>query len=326
MDFKFGDVLNLMMKTLPFLVFRFIIYFCITLVYAIVTGAGAGIGYLIGKAGSDPSGYSAIGGLIGFGAVSMIIYFFREYLLYLVKAGHIAVLVELLDARDLPGGKSQIDYAQKMVRERFAESSVLFGIDQLIKGVLRAFNRTVLTIAHFLPIPGFQGVIKLANSIINLSLTYLDEVILAYNFRTRAQNPWKSGQTALTLYAQNYKAFLKNAVYLALMIWGLTALVFILIIGPVAALAALVPGIAGPVTIVIAIVFAWGVKQAVIEPVGMTALMLVFFKVTEGQVPNPEWDAKLDKASRKFSQIKSKALDWDRNRGTAGQPVESTTD
>jgi hypothetical protein len=67
--------------------------------------------------------------------------------------------------------------------------------------------------------------------------------------------------------------------------------------------------------VVFALVFAWGVKQAIIEPVGMTALMLVFFQVSEGQVPNPEWEAKLESISGKFREIQSKAREWERTGG-----------
>jgi hypothetical protein len=42
----------------------------------------------------------------------------------------------------------------------------------------------------------------------------------------------------------------------------------------------------------------------------MTALMQVFFKVTEGQEPNPEWEAKLEKGSKKFREMKDKAVAW----------------
>lgn len=295
---------------MPFLVFRFLIYFGITLAYVLGTGVGMGIGYFIGYIGDDPGAFSVWGGIFGFGLVSTVVYFLREYLLYLVKAGHIAVLVELMDGKELPEGRSQIDHAQKIVRERFAESSVLFGLDQLIKGVLRAFNRTFFTISALIPIPGLEAVAKLINTILNLSLTYLDEVILAHNVRTRSDNPWRSGQTALVLYAQNYKAFLKNAFFLAFFIWGLTLVVFLVALAPAAGIVALFPGSAGFLTLVIAVVFAWGVKQAVIEPFAMTALMQVFFKVTEGQVPDPEWDARLEKATEKFREIKSRAAAW----------------
>jgi hypothetical protein len=57
------------------------------------------------------------------------------------------------------------------------------------------------------------------------------------------------------------------------------------------------------------------VKQSVIEPIGMTALMQVFFKVTEGQQPNPEWEGKLDGVSKKFGELKTKAADWEREHG-----------
>jgi len=326
MDFKIGEIISLLGRTLPFLVFRFLIYFGITLAYVLVTGIGAGLGYGIGTIGGEPEAGGLYGGLGGFAVAGAIMYFLREYLLYLVKAGHIAVLVELMEGRDLPGGKGQIDYAQRIVRERFAQSSVLFGVDQLIKGVLKAFNRAFFTITSFLPIPGVQGIAKFINTIVNLSLTYLDEVILAYNIRSKADNPWAASRTALVLYAQNYKSFLKNAFWLAFVIWGLTFLVFLLILAPVIGLVALFPGAAGPLALIIAIVFAWGVKQAVIEPVGMTALMQVFFTVTEGQQPNPEWEAKLDNVSKKFSEIKDKASQWgESGSGTGDSPGAPTS-
>lgn len=322
-DFSISETFSLLIKTAPFLLFRFLIYFAITLGYLLITGVGSGIGYGIGTIAGDAPAGGGWGGIVGFGVASTIMYFLREYLLYMVKAGHIAVLVELMEGQELPGGRAQIEYAQSVVRERFAESSVLFAVDQLIKGILSAFNRTFFTIASFLPIPGLEAIVKFINVVITLSLTYLDEVILAYNIRSRSDNPWRSSQTALVLYAQNYKAFLKNAVWLALLIWGLTLLVFLIFLAPVSAVVALFPGAAGPLTLIIALVFAWGVKQALIEPFAMTALMQVFFHVTEGQTPNPEWQGKLDSVSDKFQQMKDKAAEWKQPSATANPPSET---
>lgn len=309
-DFEIGTVINLLRRTAPFLAFRFLIYLAITLTYVLVTGAGAGIGYLAGSVADSAATGGTWGGIIGFGVVSAVAYFLREYLLYMVKAGHIAVLVELMDGGEVPGGRGQITHAQSVVKARFAESNVLFAVDQLIKGVLKAFNRTFFTLATLLPIPGLEGIAKFANTVIRLSLTYLDEVILARNIRINADNPWAASRTALILYAQNYQTFLKNAVVLALVIWGLTLAVFLLVLAPAAGLVALMPGSGGVLTFVIAVVFAWGVKQAVIEPFGMTALMQVFFKVTEGQQADPEWEAKLESLSDKFGELTAKASDW----------------
>ena len=309
-DFKVGEIIALLRKTAPFLAFRFLIYFGITIAFVLMTGVGAGLGYGVGAIGGDAPSGGMWGGFLGFGLASGIMYFIRESLLYLVKAGHIAVLVELLEGKTLPEGRSQIDHAQQVVRQRFGESSVLFALDQLIKGVLRTFNGIFFSIASLIPIPGLNGLVKILNTIVTLSLTYLDEVILAYNIRTQSDNPWRSSRTALILYAQNYKAFLVNALWLAFIIWGLTFLVFLLILAPVAGLVALFPGSAGPLTLIIALVFSWGIKQAVIEPFAMTALMQVFFKVTAGQQPNPEWEAKLEGASDKFREMKDKAADF----------------
>ena len=43
-------------------------------------------------------------------------------------------------------------------------------------------------------------------------------------------------------------------------------------------------------------------------------LMQVFFKVTEGQVPIPEWEAKLEKGSKKFVALKDKAISWGKSK------------
>ena len=50
-DFQIGGVISLLGKTAPFLVFRFLIYFGITLAFVLITGVGAGMGY---GAGSMP--------------------------------------------------------------------------------------------------------------------------------------------------------------------------------------------------------------------------------------------------------------------------------
>ena len=127
-DFNMGQALGAMIKTAPFIIFRIIIYVGIALAYVLAVGVGAGIGYGLGSIGDEPGGWAFGGGFIGFGIVSVALYWAREYLLYLVKAGHVAVLVEHLDGKALPGGRGQIEYAQAVVKERFAEVSVLFGV------------------------------------------------------------------------------------------------------------------------------------------------------------------------------------------------------
>lgn len=306
-DFRLGSVFTLMVRTGPFLLFRLAIYMGITALYIVVTGGGAGVGYVAGKIGGDPATGAGYGGVIGFGLVSTVLYFAREYLLYLVKAGHVAVLERYLRDEPVPEGKGQIEFAQQQVREHFGESSALFALDQIVKGIIKTFNRVTFSLASLIPIPGLQGLVKFANSVINMSLTYVDEVILAYHFRSGDPSAWSSARKAIVLYAQNYKSLLKNAVFLTIFIWLLTVAVFVLVLAPVAALVALFPALAGFWTFAFTALVAFGIKAAVIDPIAMTALMQVYFKAIEGQEPNPEWEAKLDSMSDKFRELKEKA-------------------
>ena len=299
--------LGAMMKTAPFVVFRMVIYVGIMLAYVLAVGVGGAIGYGIASVGDEPGAGAFYGGFFGFAVVSGVLFWLREYLLYLVKAGHVAVLVEVMDGKALPGGRGQIDYAHAVVRERFAEASVLFGVDRLIKGVLRMINRLVMSVANFLPIPGLRDLAQFVNKILNVSLTYTDEIILAYNLRTRSENPWESSKDALILYAQNYKVMAKNAVFLLLWMYVLTFVIFLVVLAPMGAVVALFPGAASGWGFVLAVVFALTLKAALIEPVAIAALMQVYFKTIEGQVPDLAWDARLTQASKKFQQLKDKA-------------------
>jgi hypothetical protein len=309
-DFETGKALNAMRATAPFIAFRMIIYFGIGLAYVLGTGTGAGLGYVVTAFGDDPGSGAGVGGLLGFGVISAILYWAREYLLYLVKAGHIAVLVKLLQGEQLPGGKSQIDYAQGIVRERFAEASSLFLLDQLIKGILGVINGLLMTVATLLPIPGLQGLLRFVQKTLSLSLTYVDEIILAYNMRAESDNPWESSKDALILYAQNYKGMLKNAFFLMFIQYGLALLIFLVIIGPVTAIAGLLSEGLATWSVLLSIVFAWAFKSALLEPFAIAALMQAYFKLIEGQQPNPEWDEKLTGLSSRFRELKDKAVDW----------------
>jgi hypothetical protein len=306
-DFSIGKTLSIMGKTMPFILVRMAVYFGITFAYVLATGAGAGIGYGIGQIGEEPSSFAVWGGVAGFGLVSVAVYWIREYILYIVKAGHIAIMVKLIDGGPLPPDQGQISFAQEAVRQRFGEAHVLFVIDQLIKGVIRAITGLLGGVAAFLPIPGLSGLMSFINGIIRMSLTYVDEIILGYNFRTESQNPWESSRHALVLYAQNGRHMIKNAVWLTVIMWIFSLTVFLVALGPAAAFVYMMPGSASGYAFVLAFALAWAFKAAIMEPFAIAALMQVFFQRIEGQVPDPEWDRKLSGASEKFRELAKNA-------------------
>lgn len=309
-DFEIGRTLGIVLRTWPFVLLRMLVFFGITLAYIVSTGAGAGIGYGVGHIwGEDgPFTFAMWGGILGFGLVSLLFYWLREYVLYMVKAGHVGVMVHLVDGRAVPGGQGQVAYAQAVVRERFVEANVLFVLDQLIKGVLRVITGLIGGVAAFLPIPGLQGIAKFINAVIRMSLTYVDEIILGYNIRTGSNAPFETGRQGLILYAQNARLLIKNAIWLTVMTWLLGIVIFFLTLAPAAAILYAMPGDLAGWAFVLSIVFAWAFISAFIEPFVIAALMQVYFRAIAGQVPDPLWDDRLSRASRHFRELKDKAL------------------
>lgn len=326
-DFEAGRALKMMLRTMPFVLFRLVVYFGVALGYILVTGMGAGVGWGVGGFGDEEFRASSTfwGGAIGFGVVAAVMYFLREYLLYVVKAGHIAVLVELLDDRPIPDGKGQIEYARHAVQERFAQASVLFGVDQLIKGVLKSIVGLARGVFTLLPIPGAKSLLRILEGFLRIAVGFIDEVILAYCIRTRSNNAWASSREALVLYGQNYKAMLKNAAWLTLFVYGLSFLVFLLMLAPAGLFAYLVPGGWSATGMLIAVLFAWSTKVALIEPFAVTCMMQAYFKTIEGQVPDPAWEDKLDGMSSRFRELKDKAGAMVRTSAHAGTEEAANT-
>ncbi|WP_019956125.1 hypothetical protein [Yoonia vestfoldensis] len=311
-DFSISRAFGLMARTAPFLIFRMAVYFGMACAYVIVTGTGAGIGWGIGGFGDEEfrAGATFWGGAAGFGLTAGVLYFLREYILYTVKAGHIAVMVEMIDDRPFPEGRGQIAHATAVVKERFVETSVLFGIDQLVKGVLGAITGLLQGVASFLPIPGLQQIMGIVRAFLRIAVGLVDEVILAHAIRTRSTNPWASARTALVLYGQNAGRMMRNAAVLTLIVWALSLVVFVVMLAPAAAVVYLIPGAWSAGGVVFALIFAWAVKAALIEPFAIACMMQAFFKVTEGQVPDPAWEGKLDSASAKFQKMGARAATW----------------
>ncbi len=320
-DFSISEALGLMRRTAPFLIFRVIVYFGITVALILATGTGAGLGWGIGNFGDEEFRLSSTfyGGIGGFGITAGVIFFFRDYLLYVVKAGHIAVMVELMEGGTIPGGRGQIDYASSVVKERFGQASLLFALDQVIKGVIAAVTGLVQGILAF--VPGMDRVMGILRAYLRLAVGLVDEVILAHAIRTKAENPWDSAREALVLYGQNARPMLINAAWLTAIVYGLSFIVFLLMLAPAAAVVWMIPGAWSAGGLVFALVFAWAVKAALIEPFAIACMLQVFFKVTKGQTPDPEWEARLAKVSDKFRSMGQRASSWVGSRFGGTKPV-----
>lgn len=258
-----------------------------------------------------------------FGIYGCIWYTVVRYFLYLLKCGHIAVLTELITKNEIGnGGENMFQYGKNVVVGRFKQVNVLFALDMLIIGVVRAFNRTLDFIGGLLPVPGLKNVTKVVGMVLHAMTTFIDETLFSYNLARGDSNPWRSGKDGLVYYAQNSREILKTSIGIVILEKVLTAVSFILLFLPAVAIAYLMPGSNATLwAFFIAALFAFNVKAAILHPLFLIMIMTKFHVCVKDQPIDETWDARLNRVSNKFQKIKDGIHDWERN-NTAAQPPQ----
>lgn len=312
-----GTAVGLLVKTLPYAIVRFGILLAVsiaTIVWFAITFGGAA---LLSRLHEILGGIWFIGGL---GLYGWFFWTVVRYFLYLLKAGHIAVLTELITKGDVDNGQTKMfAYGKQVVMQRFKEVNVLFAMDLLITGVVKAFNRTIEGIGNFIPLPGVEQLSKLVGAILHAMTTFIDETIFSYGMARGDSNPWRSGQDGLVYYAANAKEIVKTSIWIVVLEKVLVVLAWILCMAPAALVAFLMPGSENTVLwmIGIAALFAWNIKSAFLHPLFLIMIMTKFHVSVKGQPINEEWDTRLTQLSRKFVTLKEKAAAWAKERFAA---------
>jgi hypothetical protein len=298
---NFSEAWKILVRTAPYL-------FLLIAVYLLV---GIGVGMYLAIVVVLAKIFGGAGGLvflIGFVILGGLLRLVRNYVIYMIKAGHVAVITELIHKGTLPDGVNQVEYGRRVVTGRFKSISALFVVDQLVKGVLRALNRTVVRMADILPIPGLDALVKLVNTVIRFAVTYVDEAILSYSLSRPEEEVFESCKQGVVLYAQNWKPILKTAVGLAfvnLVAFIVLFAVLIIPFGPLAMVAT--SGGWKFFWFAMAAILAYCLKLALMNPFSLVAMIITYNRAVAGQVPNPQWEANLESVSSKFRELKEKA-------------------
>lgn len=306
MDLQIGRAMKIVAQTSAYLVYRTMIYGMICVAVAI----GLGILALIGKVfGSGAAGILFLIVLVagGFG-----LRFLREYVLYLLQAGHIALITEIVEKGQLPPGISQTAWARERVMHYFKEISVLALVDQLVKGIINALNRTLFNVMTVLPIPGLEGLARIAQRIVHYSLTYIDESVIAYTFKTGNENVFEAAKSGVIVYCQSWKTLLKNAVALTLLSYVFVILATVVFMIPLGAIALTLPASWGTgkfVLFLLALFLGISAKWILFDPIACTSTLLAFLKEAETTPPDPAWEARIEAVSDQFRMLKDKAVE-----------------
>ncbi len=287
-------------KTMPFVWAKLLLGLATILCSIVIFAVLMGVAWLFNN-----DGVSGIMLLIWLSATGTIQFFFMHYIGYLLKAGHIAVIVEAVTTGNIPS--NQVEYGKGKVKERFVTSNVYFAIDKLVSGAVRQLQNVLEKAGNTLGfVPGMDTVVKIGKMFIGISLGYIDECCLGYTFYKKDQGEFKSAADGVVIYAQNWKRLLKDA--------AKTTITVIILIAMIILVTFLGFGLVfrllnwnGFVAFLLACFVAAAVKSAFIDSYMMVKMMTSYMEVAPSTNITFDLYGKMCEMSSKFKDLWNKA-------------------
>lgn len=313
------STIQLINKTIPFLLVRLLIYGIFAVAALIFLGFMIGIGFLLHKMFGDSSMAFIILMLMTFGIIRGGLRFLEQYVLYIVKVGHISVVVELIKTGKIPEGKGQIAYGKEQVKQNFGTANVAFVVDKAVHGAVRQIQRWIMRIGDtFSFVPGIKNIIGIVNAIMSVSLNYIDEAVVSYIIlrknEKREETVWKSACDGVVLYAQSWKGILKTATGTVIFIYAFSIVTFLVFALPFMGLSKLLtvnnPDMGlffGFIALIGAYILTLTLKRALIDPLVTIAMVNTYQKSILGQTPSVDMHNKLLGVSSKFKTLVNKS-------------------
>lgn len=313
------SIMKLIRKTMPFIITRILIYGLFGLISLIFLGIMIGIGFLILKLFGESGGAFIFVMIAALGVIYAGLRFLERYVLYMVKMGHVSVIVELLRKGKVPEGKGMVAYGKEQVTENFGASNVAFLVDKMVHAAVRQIQRWIMRVGNlFKFIPGSQNIIGIINAIMSVSLNYIDEAIMSYIFLRKSEkheeSVWKSASDGVVLYAQSWKGILKSATISVAFIYLFNIILFLILVFPLMFLSKIIsagtPGLGsllGFIAIVGAYVLTTVIKRALIDPI-VTIIMIRSYQMSiQGLEPAMDLQQRLLGISSRFRQLFDKS-------------------
>lgn len=307
---------NLLKQTTPFIWMRLLIYMLFAVGSVVLLALLVGISVLLLKWFGD-SGAIVLFLIIATVGILFAAYRLLErYVLYLLKAAHIAVLIELMEHGAVPEGKGQIAYGKERVTALFGTTSVFFAVDQLVSAAVKQIHKWLMRLGNlFGAIPGAKLVISLASMILGFAVNYIDEAVLSRVMKHKKEQPesnvWQTSADGVVLYAQSWKGMIGAAAGLAIFNIVLSVATFVIILFPLLGLVSLINSDGGALLNVLAIISAFSVmvavKKALVDPVATITMIRVYHAKTAGVEPSFDLKDKMLGVSRKFKDLVSRS-------------------
>ncbi|MBE6146011.1 MAG: hypothetical protein E7171_05245 [Firmicutes bacterium] len=249
--------------------------------------------------------------IVGFVALGIGIKLYSfgcEYIGYMIKAAHVAVIGELALNGQLPQGVNMKEYGKQKVKERFLTANVFFAIDKLMSAAVRQIQNGISKIGGmFEKVEIVQTIISIVNVFVGIVLGYVDEAVLARVFQKKEDGAWKASCDGVVLYFQNWKAILKNALGIT---FGIV-LFYAVGMGALYGLLALISGGAGDGWAILFLIIAFFlidvIKVAFVDSYVTISVVNKYLPLTMNQEPALDIYEKGQKWSKKFKDMCTKA-------------------
>ena len=322
------SIMKLVRKTFPFILTRILVYGLFGLIALIFLGVMIGVGFLLIKMFGESSAMFILVMILSFGVIYGGLKFIERYVLYMVKTGHVAVIVELMRTGEIPEGKGMVAYGKDQVTDNFGASNVAFVVDKMVHAAVRQIQRWIMRIGNlFSFIPGSKNVIGIINAIMSVSLNYIDEAIMSYIFLQKSekseQTVWKSASDGVVLYAQSWKGILKAAVGSVVFIYAFNIIFFLIFVFPLMFVSNIIsadtPGLGsllGFLAVVGAYVLTTVMKRALIDPI-VTIIMIRAYQMSIRNIePQIDLQQKLLGVSSRFKALFNKSKEEEASKVT----------
>lgn len=306
MGLQFRQALRIVLQTKPYVLYRsawyLLLCLCVTAYLGLLTVIGAVFGAGAFWVLLVLSGLLTV--LLGIGG------FISEYIFFRLKAGHIALITEIATEGGFPAGISQMKWVRGRVLHYFSSGGLLSEARQILKGVLRAVNHSLFDSSALLPLPGFEGDMRFAQRVVDLSEGYVEEAVIAYAVKIKDDNVYEAFRDSVTVYCQSWRTILGNAVSLTLLGYAFALVASVVFLAPLGWASLRLPEhwiVARFGLFALGIFLGFTAKWALFDPVASAAIILAFFGESDVAMPDPDMEQEIGEACPEFAALGAKA-------------------
>ena len=277
---------QLVEKTMPCTLNKLGMWFIVCSAFLAATLAGAGTGLIVYAFGLRSAILAEILAAAGFLTCAYLLMKLRGSIFVPLRSGHIRVLLEQTASEETLERKVQIQHANQTVKDYFNSVADLATLERNIRKVLRKIYVSRLNIDRYAFDKAY--VKKVLHTITGILVAFIAEAVLAYAIAAKAENATAACKTALAIFVREIERFSKSICYLnTFMYAGWIFFIFVMLF-PINWLTGMLPFSFGLWNLVFAMVFAWGIKAAILESIAVAAFIPLFFESIKDQQSDPE--------------------------------------